>query len=346
MKRLLALLLSLMMALTYGFALAEGTPGDAAAQEEPAGRLSRVWDVVQDNVQKAKEEITEKINGIAEELPGMIDEAKETVSTRINELEEAVSGKAQEIVESLPENVQAYIGQAMEALQNGKETVKEQISKAEEAAPRVWENVLDRAQKLLDWLKGNKSGEEPDEEPETAETETNERRRYFTDFYFGMPLSEAKGLGCEPRADEENCLQICSAPLSEPTGFVCFLFSGLDDDAELTEILCILYSEEDTVTETDGQIQIQTTEETISAVYDSIESWYGSEGSFDLEDELVFPLYAGYGVDDETVSRVMLHIVQDGEGYDADTHFVSADGLNILHCRYLDAAELDELLAE
>ncbi len=346
MKRLVALLLSLLLALPCGFALAEETSGEAPVQEGPADQLNRIWDMVQESVRKAEEEITGKINGIAEELPGMLDEAKETVSSKINELQETVSGKAEELVQSLPEDVQAIFSQALEALNNGKETVKEQISKAEEAAPQVWANVLEEAQKLLDWLKGDKSGEEPEAEPENAEPETNERRRYFTDFYFGMPLSEAKALGCEPYADEENSLQVWFAQLSDPTGYAYFLFSGLDDDAALTEILCILYSEEDAVTETDDGIDIQTTEETIDAVYDSVESWYGADGCFELGDYLVYPLYEGYGVNDETVSRVMMHIVQDGEGYDADTHFVSDDGLNILHCTYLDAAELDALLTE
>ena len=134
----------------------------------------------------------------------------------------------------------------------------------------------------------------------------------------------------------------------EPQGFAVVLFSGLDDSAKLTEIVCMLYSDADTVTDLEEGIDIQTTEETVNAVYDEIESWFTDLQAVELGDHLALPLYLSLSDEEETISRAVLYLYEDGEGYNAATHYVSTTdcGLTILQYLYLDAAEAEALLAE
>ena len=148
--------------------------------------------------------------------------------------------------------------------------------------------------------------------------------------------------------DEENAVQVLTVSYEEPLGVAVVLFSGLDDSAKLTEIVCVLYSDADTVTELEGGIDIQTTEETVNAVYDEIDSWFTGLQAVELGDHLALPLYPALRDEEETISRAVLYLYEDGEGYNAATHYVGTTdcGVNVLQYLYLDAAEAEALLAE
>lgn len=354
MKRLLALLLTLLLALPSGFALAEGAPAETAEQsgvltqetDTLIGLLNSLLDAALEKTGEAQKTIGE----IKDQGVEIIEKTEETVSGKIGEIVEDVSGKAGEIMAGLPEKIQGIVNQALET---GKEKAGELLSEAKEALPGIWENVKDasaekiaavkdfakeKIQQLRDLILGS-----------NPEQPANSRVYYFKDFYFGMPISEAKALGLgEPYADEENGVQQWILTLEDPKGFARILFSGLNDDAALTEIVCLFYSGADTVTEIENGIDIQTTEETVNAVYDEIESWFTGCPSIELGDALALPVYPGMTSDGETISRAILYICEDGEGYDAATHYVSTTdcGVNILQYRYVDAAALDALLAE
>ncbi len=350
-KRLLALLLTLLLALPSGFALAEETP--AESNDDPAV-------------------LVDSPDGLTGLISGLMDEAQEVTSDIVGEVEDKasdtigeiikdVSKKAEDSLGSIPEKIQGVVNNVLEALDNGKEKASELVSDAIDALPGAWESVKetagekasaakdfvqDKVNQLLDLIKGN----EPDPgSAETPQDETSGRVFYFDFFYFGMPVSEAKALGLDdPTVDEENAVQSWVLSYDEPQCFAIFLFSGLDDSAKLTEIICLLYSDADTITELEEGIDIKTTEETVNAIYDEVESWFTDFQTVELGDHLALPRYTAFTNDEETISRAVLHLFEDGEGYNAATHYVAtADcGINVLQYLYLDAAEAEALLAK
>ena len=233
----------------------------------------------------------------------------------------------------------------------------EGMRSVKDALPGIWEDaktavtekvddakglIKEKGQQLWNWITGAEQEDEPD-------AGISDRVYYFDLLYFGMPINEAKELGLgDLSVDEENAVQFLVVLCDEPQGFAVVLFSGLDDSAKLTEIVCMLYSDADTVTDLEEGIDIQTTEETVNAVYDEIESWFTGLQAVELGDHLALPLYLSLSDEEETISRAVLYLYEDGEGYNAATHYVSTTdcGLNILQYLYLDAAEAEALLAE
>ncbi len=360
MKKLLALLLTLLLALPSGFALAEETPAETNdgpdvlidSPDDLAGLISGLLDEAQ-----------EKASAIVGEVKDKTGEIMGKASDKIDEIIEDVSKKAEESLGSIPEKFQHVVNDALGAPDNGKEKASELVSGAIDALHGAWETVKetagekasavkgfvqDKVNQLLDLIKGN----EPEPDPSSVENlpdNTSDRVFYFDFFYFGMPVSEAKTLMlADPTVDEENAVQSWVLSYDEPQCFAIFLFSGLDDSAKLTEIVCMLYSDEDTITDLEEGIDIQTTEETVNAIYDEVESWFTDFQTVELGDHLALPRYTAFTNDEETISRAVLYLFEDGEGYNAATHYVAtADcGINVLQYLYLDAAEAEALLAK
>ncbi|MBR3742532.1 MAG: hypothetical protein IKN04_19120 [Clostridia bacterium] len=366
MKRLLALLLTLLLALTSGFALAENPPVE---NEDIASILSSLLDSIQE---KAEEAISDKIGEVTGTLSDKIGEAAENIPDKANKLIENLPDQVQEIIgdlpdqareliEKLPDETDELLKLLQEKLGVGEEYAAGLISSVKEALPGIWENtktavtekaddakefIKEKGRQLWDWIT---KGEPEDEPVEESDDVPDDRVYYFDLLYFGMPIREAKELGLgDLSVDEENAVQFLVVLCDEPQGFAVVLFSGLDDSAKLTEIVCMLYSDADTVTDLEEGIDIQTTEETVNAVYDEIESWFTDLQAVELGDHLALPLYLSLSDEEETISRAVLYLYEDGEGYNAATHYVSTTdcGVNILQYLYLDTAEAEALLAE
>ena len=394
MKRLLALLLTLLLALPSGFALAEGAPAETkdesdiladtglsldsltelvnslldATQEMTSEKAGEIKDNVSEKADEIKNEASDKADEIKNEASDKIGEITDNVSDKIDEIMEDVSKTAEDSLGGLPEKVQDVVDQVLESLDKGKEKASELISNTIDALPGAWETVKetvgekaseakdfvqDKVNQLLNLIKGNEPKEndpKSDGNPEEAvQDQASSRICYFDLFYFGMSVSEAKALGLgDPAVDAENGVQYWGVTYDEPQGFAVILFNGLDDSAKLTEIVCVLYSDADTVTELEEGVDIQTTEETVNAMYDEIESWFTGLQALELGDHLALPLYSGFSEEEETISRAVLYLYEDGEGYNAATHYVSTTdcGVNMLQYLYLDAAEAEALLAK
>lgn len=362
MKRLLALLLTLLLALPSGFALAEEP---SAPTDEIASILNGLLDSLQgkaeeaiaDKVGEATDAISDKIGEAAENISGQTDDLIENLSDQAQELIGNLSDKANDLIENLPDEADSLLKLLEEKLGEGEEFANGLISSVTEALPGIWEDakttvtekageakdfIMEKGQQFWSWITGGEQEDEPD-------AGLSDRLYYFDCFYFGMPVSEAKALGLgDPAVDEENAVQCLVLAYEEPQGFAVVLFSGLDDGAKLTEIVCVLYSDADTVTELEEGIDIQTTEETVNAIYDEIESWFTGLQAIELGDHLALPLYPGITDEEETISRAVLYLYEDGEGYNAATHYVGTTdcGVNVLQYLYLDAAEAEALLAE
>ena len=388
MKRLLALLLTLLLALPSGFALAEELPAETeditgvlnglldsakeTAEEAVAVKIGDAKDAVADKIGDVKDTVADKIGDMKDTVADKIGDVKDTVADKIGEVTETVSSKAEELIGNLPKKAEELIGNLpekadgllkgfLEKVNEGKENAASLINGIKGALPGIWENaktvvtekaddakafIKDKANQLLDWIKGNKPEDGPAAEPATA---SSDRLYYFDLFYFGMPVSEAKALGLgDPTVDEENAVQCWTLSYEEPQGFAVVLFSGLDDSAKLTEIISVLYSDADTVTELEEGIDIQTSEETVNAVYDEIESWFTGLQAVELGDHLALPMYPGLRDEEETISRAKLYLLEDGEGYDAATHYVTTTdcGVNVLQYLYVDAAQAEALLTK
>ena len=351
MKRLLALLLTLLLALTSGFALAEEP---SSTTEDIAGVLNGLLDSLQEQVEEV---IADKVGEATDAISDKIGEAMETVPGKTEEVIGNLSDQIQDLAGNLPDEADDFLKFLQEKLGEGEEFAAGLISSVTEALPGIWEDaktavtekaddakefIMEKGQQLWSWITGAEQEDEPD-------PTLSDRVYYFDLFYFGMPISEAKDLGMgDPAVDEENAVQCWTLSFDDFQGFAVVLFSGLDDSAKLTEIVCVLYSEADTVTELENGIDIQTTEETVNAIYDEIESWFTGLQAIELGDHLTLPLYPGLTDEEETISRAVLYLYEDGEGYNAATHYVGTTdcGLNMLQYLYLDAAEAEALLAE
>ena len=104
MKRLLALLLTLLLALTSGFALAEDPPVE---NEDIASILSSLLDSIQE---KAEEAISDKIGEVTGTLSDKIGEAAENIPDKANELIEKLPDQVQEIICKIGvDNIRSFI---------------------------------------------------------------------------------------------------------------------------------------------------------------------------------------------------------------------------------------------
>lgn len=351
MKRLLALLLTLLLVLTSGFALAEEP---SAETDDIASILNSLLDAVQEKTEGA---ISDKVGEVTDTISDKIGEATDTISDKIGEVAENIPGQVDELLGNLPDEADEFLKTLQEKLGEGEEFAAGLISSVTEALPGIWEDaktavtekadeakefIKEKGRQLWSWITGGEQEDEPD-------AGISDRVYYFDSFYFGMPVSEVKALGLgDLSVDEGNGVQCCVLSFGDIQGFALVLFSGLDDSAKLTEILCVFYSDADTVTELENVIDIQTTEETVNAIYDEIESWFADLQAIELGDHLALPLYPGLTDEEETISRAVLYLYEDGEGYNAATHYVSTTdcGVNVLQYLYLDAAEAEALLAE
>ena len=341
MKRLLALLLTLLLALPSGFALAEEP---SAQTNDIASILNSLLDAVQEKTEGA---ISDKVG-----------EVTDAISDKIGEAVDAVPDKADELIGNLPDEADELLKLLQEKLGEGEEFATGLISSVKDALPGIWEDaktavtekvddakglIKEKGQQLWNWITGAEQEDEPD-------AGISDRVYYYDYFYFGMPVSEVKAIGLgDPAVDEENAVQYYWMQAFDGfQGFAVVLFSGLDDSAKLTEIVCVLYSDADTETELEDGIDIQTSEETVNAIYDEIESWFTDCQAVELGDHLALPLYPVLRDEAETISRAMLYLYEDGEDYNAATHYVSTTdcGVNMLQYLYLDAAEAEALLAE
>ena len=348
MKKMLALLLALLLALPSGFALAEESAKD---NEEKSSFWSNIGSQLNDLLDSAQERAGEAAKVISEKAEKFAGEAQETVDKLSADAQTAALQLAGEALKTW-QNVQ-------DAVEAGKEKATDLIELAEAAAPGIWENIKDtvsqgantaseyvqgQLQRLLDWIKG--------EETENGDqSQIIPRTLYFDAFYFGMPLSEAKLLGMgpnlgDPVVDEANGVQYWAVQFSGSLDTALLVFGGLEQDAPLTEII---------YTVVDGQGAVSVTEETkssaetIDAVYNAVSSWFSGEEEISLGDALPLPIYSGAIPADSTVSRVRMFLFADGKGYDMATHFVLTGengAVNMVQYQYVDAEMLENLLAE
>ena len=354
MKKLLALLLVLLLALPSGFALAEETPED---NEDASGfwsnigaQLNDLWGSAQEKAENAAKTISDK----ASELGDLWDSAQEKAKNAAN----AISEKASELAGQVPDALQGLTDKAKEAWEKGKERLSDLIDLAEVAGPIIWENIKDTAanaadsvkqfvrgklQQLLSWIQEDENADD--------QSQTVPRVLYFDAFYFGMPLSEAKlqGIGADmgnPVIDEANGVQYWTVRFEGSQDTAILVFDGLDENAELSQIICTVIDGKGAVSVTEATASSQ---ETIDAVYNSISSWFSGDLEISLGDQLLLPIYPGALSGGSTLSRVRMFLFADGKGYDAATHFVLTgenSAVNMVQYQYLDAKILEALLAE
>ena len=348
MKKPLALLLALLLALPSGFALAEEPPQNNEEEtnfwSNIGSRLNDLWDSAQERAGDADKVISEK----ATELAGEAQEKMDELSLEAQLAALQLAGEALQTWQNIQDAVEA-----------GKEKASDLIELAEAVAPGIWENIKDtvsegadaaseyvrgQLQRLLDWIKGEENANE-------NQLQVIPRTLYFDAFYFGMPLSEAKLLGMGPTlgspvVDEANGVQYWTARFSGSWDTALLVFGGLEKDAPLTEIIYTVIDGKGAVAVTE---ETKNSAETIDAVYNSISSWFSGEQAISLGDVLPLPIYSGAVPAGSTVSRVRMFLFADGKGYDMATHFVLTGengSVNMVQYQYLDAEKLESLLAK
>ena len=178
MKKWLALLLALLLALPSGLAPAEETeePSDSSLKTF-SSLFSGLWDTIQKKADAAANTVTDKIQGVKETVSDKIQDAinivaekfpqvKDAVSEKLGNVKDAVSEKAGEIrqklsdmtleavIRSLPEITDAILPLLPEDIRNQTEFIlrtlsgmdpDELISHAKEALPEFWGNVKETA---------------------------------------------------------------------------------------------------------------------------------------------------------------------------------------------------------
>jgi len=118
-------------------------------------------------------------------------------------------------------------------------------------------------------------------------------------------------------------------------------FAGLDDSAPLTEIDRFLWAEGDQVEWKDGNLDAQTTQDTVKAVYDMLEEALEKEvgaGQDVAEDALPLPSCA-FAAREGALSQIRVRFLKDGNGMDVITHAISTEGcgLNVVIYQYIEA---------